>query len=91
MEMTDNKDKIYIVSYEVKKKNRSSGKCDALKYRMFKRHYTEIWHMVVILGIFEDIKSNLYLSYVSLGLARDYITALMVKHFIKKPIWVKGS
>lgn len=42
--------------------------------------------MVVILGIFEYIKSNLYMSYVSLGLTRDYITALIVKHFIKEPV-----
>lgn len=71
--------------------NRSSDKCDTFKHRMFKRYYIEIWHTVMILGIFKYIKPNLWMSYVSLGLTRDYIPALISKCFLQEPGWVKGN
>lgn len=71
--------------------NRTSDKCGMFKHRIFKRCYIEIWHIVMILGIFKYIKPNIQMSYVSVGMTRDYILALISKCFLQEPGYAKAN
>lgn len=70
--------------------DRSSDKCNICKHKMFKRPI-EIWKIVVVFGIFKYIKPNLWMSYIFLGLSRDYIPASIGKYFLKELGWVEGN